>query len=249
MAALTSAALAGDPLKEDKRYLTEDFDGDGIITLDEFLLGTDPFNYDSDNDGLPDGWEFEYYPYMNPADSSDAHEDLDYDPSSNASGYDSGERDADFSEVQKSYDVWASDPDVSFTQAVGNEEGPHYDNYEEYYRPYKTAEGVKLYMHTNPTSSNTDGDEYLDPDDKEPLGWKNDGTTPGGNDYQVKTENSKSDEALLANDHQISAIEPANIISEPTNFDIDLDQPQLQPQQPIMDEKDYYLPDADNDGI
>jgi hypothetical protein len=37
----------------------EDFDGDGLSNLDEFLLGTLPNIDDTDSDGMPDGWEVE----------------------------------------------------------------------------------------------------------------------------------------------------------------------------------------------
>jgi Bacterial TSP3 repeat len=37
-----------------------DLDGDGITNSSEIPLGTDPFNVDTDSDGLPDGWEVGY---------------------------------------------------------------------------------------------------------------------------------------------------------------------------------------------
>ena len=46
----------------------------------EFLMGTDPNNFDSDLDGLPDGWE--YYYGLNPLED-DAHLDFDNDTISN----------------------------------------------------------------------------------------------------------------------------------------------------------------------
>jgi len=50
----------------------------------EFLMGTDPNNSDSDLDGLPDGWE--YYYGLNPL-VDDAHIDSDNDTISNAYEY------------------------------------------------------------------------------------------------------------------------------------------------------------------
>ena len=40
--------------------LGQDMDGDGLFNLEEFNLGTDPSDPDTDGDGMPDGWEVEY---------------------------------------------------------------------------------------------------------------------------------------------------------------------------------------------
>ena len=37
---------------------SSDADGDGLTYGLEFLLNTQPQDWDSDNDELPDGWEF-----------------------------------------------------------------------------------------------------------------------------------------------------------------------------------------------
>lgn len=47
-----------------------DFDDDGLGSLDELQRGTDPLNFDTDGDTLPDGWEVTYN--LNPRDASDA---------------------------------------------------------------------------------------------------------------------------------------------------------------------------------
>jgi hypothetical protein len=39
------------------RNLRDDHDGDGLKTRIELLLGTDPLAYDTDHDGLSDGFE------------------------------------------------------------------------------------------------------------------------------------------------------------------------------------------------
>ncbi len=34
-----------------------DLDGDGVSDMEEYFLGTDPLHWDTDRDGMPDGWE------------------------------------------------------------------------------------------------------------------------------------------------------------------------------------------------
>jgi hypothetical protein len=164
----------GNPL--DNSDGNEDPDNDGLLNWEEQLLGTDPYNIDSDNDGLPDGWE--YRNELDPADSTDAH--LDADGEDN--GQITGEKRAAFSQVKKVIDIWPSDGITKVTKLVLNENEVHYDNYEEYYRAYydlNPPHGI-LFMHTNPNSPDTDGDGILDPDDAEPLNYQNDGSSPGG---------------------------------------------------------------------
>jgi len=45
---------AGDPLENDSQFLWTDPDDDGLLTGYELLIGSDPYNSDSDNDGLDD---------------------------------------------------------------------------------------------------------------------------------------------------------------------------------------------------
>ena len=53
-----------------------DPDMDGLNNLDEFLAGSDPNNWDTDGDGLPDGWEVDNS--LDATDPLDALDDNDY---------------------------------------------------------------------------------------------------------------------------------------------------------------------------
>lgn len=71
--------------------LSRDTDGDGVDDRDEFeLYSTDPTNWDTDEDGLPDG--FEIANGLNPLDARDASFDLDGDGFDNLTEYQDGER-------------------------------------------------------------------------------------------------------------------------------------------------------------
>ena len=54
-----------------------DWDGDGLTNAEEQAAGTDMNNADTDNDGLPDGWEVAYG--LNPNSATDANADPDGD--------------------------------------------------------------------------------------------------------------------------------------------------------------------------
>ncbi|MGA1866077.1 MAG: hypothetical protein ACMUFK_01275 [Thermoplasmatota archaeon] len=53
-----------------------DPDGDGLNNRDEYVAGSDPNNWDTDGDSMPDGWEVDNS--LDPADPSDAAMDNDY---------------------------------------------------------------------------------------------------------------------------------------------------------------------------
>ncbi len=71
---IASAVSALNPLEGND--WNKDPDMDGLNNRDEFTAGTDPNQWDSDGDGLPDGWEVDNS--LNPTDPFDAEDDNDY---------------------------------------------------------------------------------------------------------------------------------------------------------------------------
>jgi len=82
MDGIETGVLDSDPLDASSPgTATVDPDGDGLPTVIENGLGTDPNNADSDNDGISDGWEF--FLGNNPLDPevpADAGTDISADP-------------------------------------------------------------------------------------------------------------------------------------------------------------------------
>jgi len=74
MVAIAGLSMALDPI--DPTDWAQDPDMDGLNNREEFVAGSDPNNWDSDGDGLPDGWEVETN--LDPTDPSDAELDNDY---------------------------------------------------------------------------------------------------------------------------------------------------------------------------
>lgn len=70
--------------------MNADSDGDGLTNLQEYNLSprTDPTKADSDEDGMPDGWEVTHG--LNPSDANDATGDADNDGASNLIEFQSG---------------------------------------------------------------------------------------------------------------------------------------------------------------
>ena len=70
----------------------DDLDGDGLPNSaaddQETANGTDPLKWDTENDGMPDGWEVQYG--LGPLDSSDARGDPDRDSFTNLEEYRNG---------------------------------------------------------------------------------------------------------------------------------------------------------------
>ena len=89
-----------------------DWDGDGLTNAEEQAAGTDMNNADTDNDGLPDGWEVAYG--LNPNSASDANADPDGDGLSNSQEYAAGTNpnssDTDGDGVADGSDPFPNDP-------------------------------------------------------------------------------------------------------------------------------------------
>merc|ERR1739841_240613 len=89
-----------------------DWDGDGLTNAEETAEGTDPTNPDTDNDGLPDGWEVAYG--LNPNSASDANADPDGDGLTNSQEYAAGTNpnsaDTDGDGTNDAQDAFPNDP-------------------------------------------------------------------------------------------------------------------------------------------
>ncbi len=91
--------------------------------------------------------------------------------------------------------VWPDNPNILFVQVLDSETGPHYDNYEEYYRPYLVPEnqGIIRFCHTNPLNPNTDGDLLSDPDDPWPLNFPHGGLDNNTNNSEQPNDQEQND--------------------------------------------------------
>ena len=92
-----------------------DFDWNGNIThleiysnLYEYWNGTNPINGDTDNDGMPDGWEVRWN--LQPLNSSDAYDDSDNDTLINLYEYDNSKVDGYDDNVYSSDNITGSNP-------------------------------------------------------------------------------------------------------------------------------------------
>jgi hypothetical protein len=68
-------------------FSDNDIDGDDLSNSVENSIGTDPMNPDSDNDGIPDGYEFDHPQILNPLFSDDSTADPDDDGLTNLEEY------------------------------------------------------------------------------------------------------------------------------------------------------------------
>ncbi|MEX0569026.1 MAG: hypothetical protein Q6363_007720, partial [Candidatus Njordarchaeota archaeon] len=83
-------------------------DGDGLTNLDEYSCGTDPKDVDSDDDGMPDGWEVQYG--LDPL-VDDSSSDFDGDGLTNLDEYSCG---TDPKDVDSDDDGWSDGDEVEY---------------------------------------------------------------------------------------------------------------------------------------
>jgi len=152
-----SDSAATDSDKADNNVIDsrEDFDGDGLRTNSEAQIGSDPFDADTDDDGLSDHTEIAQIG-VDPLDADtndngigDAEEDLDGDGLTNAEEADLGTRftiadtDDDYlkDSAELKYGTNATDPDT-------DDDG--------------ILDGIEIRNGLNPTSPDSDGDGVVD---------------------------------------------------------------------------------------
>ncbi|MBT6684068.1 MAG: hypothetical protein HOB55_04330, partial [Euryarchaeota archaeon] len=100
-----------------------DWDGDGLTNAEEQDAGTDMNNPDTDNDGMPDGWEVSYG--LDPNSASDSSADPDGDGLTNSEEYSAGTNpnsaDTDGDGTSDANDAFPNDPnDGSATDSDGD---------------------------------------------------------------------------------------------------------------------------------
>jgi len=143
-----------------------DPDFDNLANTNEFAIGTFPNDGDTDNDGMPDGWEAQYIPHLSPL-TNDANEGID------APDYD-GMRNLD--EYTRSTDPTIADTDGDgmpdgweFTYSSACNPTNPLDDVIDYPGENPAPDGLineQEYLHgTNPEIADTDGDGVTDGDE------------------------------------------------------------------------------------
>jgi len=137
------------------KIITNDTDGDGLADVLEDECGTDPNDPDTDNDGLPDGWE--YYHDLDPLNSSDASLDFDGDGLTNLEEYELG---TDPWNVDSDSDGMPDGWEVRYNLDPTNSSDANLD------ADNDGLSNIDEYEHnTNPLNSDSDGDGL-------PDGWE-----------------------------------------------------------------------------
>ncbi len=141
-----------------------DSDADGISDHDENQIGTDRFVFDTDSDGMPDGWEVTYF--LDPLNTSDASGDKDSDGLVNLDEYihgaDPTDSDSDNDTLEDGEEVHTYGTSPTDVDSDGDSIG----------------DGEEINTHgTDPTDSDSDDDSLSDDEEIETLG-----TNPISND-------------------------------------------------------------------
>ncbi len=136
-----------------------DFDADGVMDLDEYKLGLNPKNNDSDADGLHDGIEISQY-HTDPL-NADSDSDSLTDGLEVTSGLDPANPDSDFDGMNDGWEYswkdYAQKPNPTLSDAANDADGDSISNYEE-----MVSKTNPCVYNEAPVRMDTDGDGLYD---------------------------------------------------------------------------------------
>jgi hypothetical protein len=113
-------------------FSDEDIDGDDLSNDIESSIGTDPLDPDSDDDGMPDGFEHDYPEILNPLSAGDASLDPDDDGLANIDEYTNGTHpdsdDTDIDSVNDLKEIECGLDPLNHTDAAADWDDDGYNN-------------------------------------------------------------------------------------------------------------------------